>query len=138
MRAALILALTAAPAAAWEFSATPICTLTGPGVAITYDARLPEYTITVTRPDAAWDDAPVFGMTFDGARPINIQTDRHERTTDGRSITVADVGFDNVLNGLQLGTTATAYSGTTFTDIPLAGIGPAIRAFRDCPNDALS
>ncbi len=138
MRSVLILALTASSATAWEFSATPICTLSNTNVTLTYDARVPEYTITVTRPDGGWDDAAMFGMTFDGVQPINIQTDQHQRSTDGRSITVADAGFGNVLNGLEFGSTASAYSGTTVTNIPLAGIGPAIRAFRACPDAALS
>lgn len=137
MRVALILTTLACPAAAWEFTPTPICTLSDTNVTITYDARLPEYTITITRLDG-WDDAPIFGMSFDGAQPITIRTDQHQRTADGRGITVADAGFGNVLNGLQFGAAATAFTGNTSATIPLAGIGPAIRAFRKCPNDALS
>lgn len=140
MRFASILVFAASSAAAWEFSPTPICTLrneTG-NVVVTYDAQLPGYTITITRPAPGWADAPIFGMRFDGARPMTIQTDQHKRSADGRQITAADVGFENVLNGLALNTKATAFAGATQTEISLSGIGPAIRAFRRCPDANLS
>ncbi len=137
MRLALALILLASPAAAWEFSAMPICTLTNTSDAgtmtVTYDASLPEYAITITLPDGTWPQDAAFAMAFAGERPIGIQTDRHERSADGRSLTVTDEGFGNVLNGLEFNTRAYATSGDTTLGITLQGIGPAITAFRDCP-----
>ena len=140
MRFALILVFAASSATAWEFSPTPICTLrsaTG-DVVVTYDAQLPEYTITITRPAPGWDDAPIFGMRFDGSKPLTIHTDQHQRSAGGRQIIVTDTGFENVLNGLALNAIATAFTGTTQAEISLSGIGPALRAFRHCPDANLS
>lgn len=137
MRIVLAFLLLASPAAAWEFSASPICTLTNTtaegGITVTYDASLPEYTITVTLPQGRWPADPVFGMAFADARPISIQTDRHSISPDGRSVTVKDRGFGNVLNGLEFNTRAYAIMGDTTVGFGLDGIGPAISAFRDCP-----
>ena len=142
MRTALALILLASPAAAWEFSAIPTCTLTNTSdagaLSVTYDASLPEYTITITLPDAIWPEDSLFAMAFTGLMPIGIQTDRHIRSADGRSLTVTDSGFGNVLNGLELNTRAYAASGDTTVGIALEGIGPAIKAFRDCPAENLT
>ena len=142
MRLALAFTLLASPVAAWDFSPSPICTLikvTDMGeMVVTYDAALPEYTITLTLGDGKWPDASVFGMAFDGGQAIAIQTDRHILSADRRSLTVKDRGFGNVLNGLEFNTFAMGAAGDTFLAMPLAGIGPAIRAFRDCPADQLS
>ncbi len=140
MRTALALILLASPAAAWEFSAIPICTLTNTSdagaLSVTYDASLREYSITL--PDGIWPEDSLFAMAFTGLMPIGIQTDRHERSADGRSLTVTDSGFGNVLNGLELNTRAYAASGDTTVGIALEGIGPAIKAFRDCPAENLT
>lgn len=137
MRTVLAFLLLASPAAAWEFSASPICTLTDTSEAgemtVTYDPAITEYTITVTLPDGTWPDAASFGMAFANDRPISIQTDQHIISSDGRSITVKDRGFGNVLNGLEFNTRAYAMLGDTTVGIDLTGIGPAITAFRDCP-----
>lgn len=137
MRIALALILLASPAAAWEFTPTPICTLTNTSdagaIAVTYDPAITEYTITVTLPDGTWTSAQTFAMAFAGARPISIQTDRYALSSDGRSLTVKDRGFSNVLNGLEFNTRAYAVLGDTTVGIALDGIGPAIQAFRDCP-----
>ncbi len=142
MRLAFTLILLASPAAAWEFRATPICTLAETGDAgnltVTYDASLPEYTITITLPDATWPDAPAFAMGFAGDRPINIQTDRHSRSADGRSLTVKDTGFGNVLNGLEFNMRVYASSGDMTIGFDLTGITPAIRDFRNCPDANLA
>jgi hypothetical protein len=142
MRLVLAFTLLASPAAAWEFSDAPICTLTNTSdagdVTVTYDASLPEYTITITLPDGTWPEDPTFAMAFAGGMPIGIQTDSHERSADGRSLTVADSGFGNVLNGLEFNTRAYAASGDTTVGIALDGIGPAIKAFRDCPTANLA
>lgn len=137
MRTVLAFFLLASPAAAWEFSASPICTLTDTQqageVTVTYDPAITEYAVTVTLPDGRWPDAPTFGMAFANDRPISIQTDRHQLSPDGRSITVKDRGFGNVLNGLEFNARAYAIMGDTTVGFDLAGIGPAITAFRNCP-----
>lgn len=137
MRIALALALIASPAAAWEFSPSPICTLTDTGpagtITITYDAALPEYSLTITLPEGSWDDADRFAMTFSGNRPIAIQTDRHQRSPNGRSLGVRDSGFGNVLDGLEFNNRVTATAGDTTFDLVIDGIGPAMQAFRACP-----
>lgn len=136
MRIALAFLLLASPAAAWEFSASPVCTLTDTTAAgtitVTYDASLAEYAVTVTLPDA-WPEGAVFGMAFAGERPISIQTDRQHISDDGRTLTVKDRGFGNVLNGLEFNSRAYAILGDTTVGFSLAGIGDAITAFRDCP-----
>lgn len=137
MRSALALILLASPAAAWEFSASPICTLTDTSEAgemtVTYDPAITEYTITVTLPDGTWPDAQTFGMAFASDRPINIQTDRFTLSDDRKSLTVTDRGFGNVLNGLEFNSRAYAVLGETTVGVALDGIGPAIAAFRNCP-----
>jgi hypothetical protein len=142
MRLTIALLFFASPAAAWEFSAAPICTLTQTSdtaqITVTYDAVLPEYQITITLTDGVWPDNPAFGMAFAGDLPINIQTSRHQISPDGRSLTVTDSGFGNVLDGLQYNSRAYAISGDTTVTVPLDGIADAITAFRACPDLALT
>jgi hypothetical protein len=137
MRTALAFILLATPAAAWEFSPRPICTLSDTSdageITVTYDAEITEYTITVTLPDGTWPDAPTFAMAFEGERPISIQTDRFTLSNVGRSLTVKDRGFGNVLNGLEFNSRAYAVLGDTTVGFSLDGITPAITAFRACP-----
>jgi len=142
MRTALAFLLLASPAAAWEFSVSPICTLTDTSeageITVTYDPAITEYTVTVTLPEGQWPSDPTFGMAFANDRPISIQTDQHSISPDGRSITVKDRGFGNVLNGLEFNKRAYAVLGDTTVGIDLTGIGPAITAFRNCPADNLA
>ena len=137
MRIVFAFLLLASPAAAWEFSASPICTLTDTsdsgGITVTYDPAITEYTVTVTLPNGRWSEAQTFGMAFANDRPISIQTDLHSISPDGRSVTVKDRGFGNVLNGLEFNTRAYAVLGDTTVGFDLDGIGPAITAFRNCP-----
>lgn len=136
MRFIICLSLLASPTAAWEFTPTPICTLTHSeahvDVTVTYDPALPEYTITLTTPEP-WPDAPQFGLTFIGPRGLAIGTDRHVLSDDQRSLTVADTGFGNVLDGLQFNDTATASSADTSVTFDLSDAATAVEAFRDCP-----
>ncbi|KPP89591.1 MAG: Hemagglutinin esterase [Rhodobacteraceae bacterium HLUCCA08] len=130
------------PALAWEFSPEPICTLSqaaGTGqVTVTFDPALPEYGIAITLAEGAWDQAPVFAIVFEGARPLTISTDRHVLSDEGMTLTVRDRGFGNVLNGLQFNTRAIARSGATSVTIPLVGASPEVQAFRECPAPATS
>ncbi len=100
---------------------------------VTYDPAITEYSISVTLPNGTWPGDPTFGMAFAGERPISIQTDRFTISDDGRSLTVTDRGFGNVLNGLEYNTRAYAILGDMTVAFSLDGIDPAISAFRACP-----
>lgn len=144
MRLALALTCLAAPASGWEFSPDPVCTLARSApegaVVVTYDPAIPEYAIALTLPDGmTWPEAPGFAIAFHGGpRPFAIQTDRHSLSEGGRTLTVRDVGFGNVLLGLDTATTARAVSGESALDVPLAGIAAPLAAFEACPEPALS
>ncbi len=133
--------LVAQPAAGWEFSPTPVCTLSHEGAAalrITRDPSRPEpYELQITRPEA-WAGAPAFAMRFDGARGMTIATDRHRLSEDLRTLSVTDRGFGNVLDGLEFNHTATALGGADAVMFDLEGAAEAVRAFRECPAAPLS
>jgi hypothetical protein len=129
------LAMTA-PAGAWEFTPQPVCTLSHETdrarVVVTHDPSLSEpYAIAVTGA-APWPDVPVFSMRFDGPRGLTISTDRQNLSDGGRTLSVTDTGFGNVLNGLEFNDTATALAGDIAVPFPLAGAAPEVRAFRAC------
>ena len=136
-RALIFLLLTATPALAWEFTPGEVCELrhseTAAEVLITYDAAVPEYAIAVTL-NGAWAPGPVFAIRFDGPRGLTISTDRHVISDGGRTLTVTDRGFGNVLNGIEFNQTATALLGDQGVVVTLDGAGPAVRAFRACAN----
>ncbi len=142
MRLALAFLLLASPAAAWEFSPSPICTLSHSteiaDLRVTYDARLPEYGMTLTRRDTPWSPGPVFAIRFDGPRGLTISTDRHGLNDGGQSLTVADSGFGNVLNGLEFNDTATALLADQSVTIPLTGAAPEVQKFRACTEAPLA
>jgi len=138
---ALILAATPAaalPAAAWEFRAGPVCEMThaepAAQVRVTFDPAIGLYAIAITL-DRPWPSAPVFAIRFDPNGPA-ISTGRHVLSDDGRTLTVTDSGFGNVLDGLQFNRTATAFVGAMSVTIPLDGpapAAPAVAQFRACP-----
>jgi hypothetical protein len=136
MRLALALLVLATPLHAWEFSPLPVCTLSHAAaeasVRVTYDpAQAEPYAIAITLP-APWPEAPGFGIRYEGARPLAIGTDRHRRSADGRTLTVADTGFGNVLDGLEFNARATAVAGDRAVPFDLAGAAGPVRAFRAC------
>lgn len=137
MRLVLIsLLLASSPAAAWEFSPTPVCTLSHAtpeaDLRVTYDPRQEQpYAIAISR-QQPWQDATTFSMRFDGPRGLTITTDRQRLSDDGRTLTVTDRGFGNVLNGLEFNTTATALFGDTEVPFPLDGAAGEVQAFRAC------
>lgn len=137
MRLAIALSLLTSPALAWEFSASPICTLTqvtdDGTLTVTYDASLPEYAISITLTDDSWPATLDFAMAFAGGSALSIGTNRHIISDDDRTLTVKDRGFGNVLDGLEFNTRAYAIAGDFTVGFDLDGIGPAITAFRDCP-----
>lgn len=140
MRLATVLCCLALPAYAWEFTAAPVCTLTHEtpeaSVTVTWDPRRAEpYAIAVTR-TAPWTGFPVFAMRFDGPRGNTIMTDRHATGDDGRTVTVTDRGFGNVLDGLEFNETATAVLGDQSVPFPLDDAAEPVRAFRACAEAA--
>mgnify|MGYP007100953042 FL=1 len=137
MRLALLLTLLPVPTLAWQFSSVPVCTLAhedeGATWVVTYDAsRDQPYAIAITLAADAWPEAPVFGIVFAGPRGLSIGTDRHVRSDAGRTLTVSDTGFGNVLDGLEFNGTATAVAGETAVMVPLDGAAPQVQAFRAC------
>ena len=136
----IALVVCATPAAGWEFSPRPVCTLTHSSdsgvITVTYDAALPEYTLTITKIGGDWPADTTFGMRFDGTNPIAIGTDRH--VMNGTTLTVADTGFGNVLNGLQFNDTVTATAGGATVAFDLADAADPVAAFRLCPAPATS
>ena len=127
------LLLLAAPAHAWEFAPTPVCTLThsegASEVAVTYDHGAQLYAFEVTSADG-WPAAPAFSIRFDGARPNVISTTRH--STDANTLTVTDSGFGNVLDGLEFNSTATAFTQTAAVTVSLEGAAAPVQQFRAC------
>ncbi|MEM6940191.1 MAG: hypothetical protein AAF943_16565 [Pseudomonadota bacterium] len=125
----------AGPASAWEFTPGLPCLLTHESgdvvVELTFDPTLPRYTISVTTSDP-WPRAPRFGMQFLGPRGLSIGTTRHQFSDGGRTLSVADSGFGNVLNGLQFNERAVATNGERSVSFSLEGAAPEVAAFREC------
>ena len=135
-RVLALFCLLATPAGAWEFRVDPVCTLshemTAGSVTVTYDPRLPvPYAISVTRAEP-WPEGAVFGIAFGGVRDLTISTTRHVRGDGGRTLTVTDRGFGNVLDGLEFSARAVAFVGDATLSVPLAGAAPEVAAFRAC------
>lgn len=139
MRSAVLLALAiclAPPALAWEAGVEGrLCTLEHSGAAadvrLTYDPAGPEYTIALSRAEP-WPEAAIFAMQFEGPRGLTIQTTRHRLSADGRTVSVADRGFGNVLDGLEFNAVARGMLGDSDVEISLDGAAPAVAAFRAC------
>jgi hypothetical protein len=132
----IALLLLATPAQAWDFTPVPVCTIAEDtadlSIRVTYDPSQPEpYAISLTRPDP-WPVTDSFALRFDGPAALSIGTGRHRLSSDGRTLTVRDTGFGNVLDGLALNRTATALAGETQIPFDLAGARPAVEAFRAC------
>lgn len=135
-RLALIFALLATPASAWEFRAEPLCTLQHATdmarIAVTYDPSARVYAIDLTLDDGQWIADPAFHIAFLGGRSLTIGTGRHQLSEDGRTLTVRDRGFGNVLDGLEYNSGARAWSGARTILADLDGAADAVRAFRRC------
>ncbi len=130
------LLLIAGPAQAWQAGLVDgLCTLDHSGeeaeVRLTYDPSLPEYTIAI-RLAEPWPEAGIFAMRFDGPRGNTISTARHVLSGDGRTLSVSDRGFGNVLDGLEFNTGALAAAGERAVPIDLDGAAPEVAAFRAC------
>ncbi|MGJ8602805.1 MAG: excinuclease ABC subunit B [Marivita sp.] len=127
------------PAAAWDFSLQPICTLSHRGqemdVTVTFDPALAEYALHLTRP-GGWPEAPVFSLRFEGAAGQTISTSRHVITLN--TLTVRDSGFGNVLDGLAFNSRAVAVLGALNVGVDLEGATAEVAAFRECPSDQIA
>ncbi|MGR3635119.1 MAG: hypothetical protein ACU0BK_04250 [Shimia sp.] len=136
------LLLLTSPAAAWEATVDTICTLTHETdtahVHLTYDPTKPLYTLAITRKGAPWPDDPWFAMRFVGPNEITISTDKHVLSDNGQTLSVADSGFSNVLDGLQFNAMALAGTQSDGEAIDLEGAAPEVQAFRDCTSAQIS
>ena len=136
LRLALPLLCAAGPAWAWQAGVEgAICTLEHSGaeaqVRLTYDPAQPLYSIAIRRA-APWPEAAVFAIRFVGPRGLTISTGAHVLSDDGRTLTVTDRGFGNVLNGLEFNAAALAMAGDAVVALDLAGAAPEVAAFRAC------
>lgn len=136
MRLILILTLLPLPAFGWEASYEGrLCVLShveqGAEVRLTYDPNGPLYSIALTK-GAPWPQADLFGITFNGPAGLTISTNRQTLSNGGRTLTVTDTGFGNVLNGLELNATAVAFTGDAALPLSLEGAAPEVAKFRTC------
>ena len=131
--ALLTSACIATPALAWEFTPTPICTLThteaSANVELAYDHSTALYTISITAPQG-WPSDPAFSIRFDGPQASTISTTLHQ--IGGDTISVSDSGFGNVLDGLEFNNSATAFTDTTSATVSLDGAAGPVARFRVC------
>lgn len=131
----LLLLVSALPVQAWEFFPGTPCRLTHEtsevSVELTYDPTVPVYSISLTQP-IAFAPAHIFSMQFQGRAPIGISTGQHQISNAGRTLTVVDSGFGNVLNGLQFNDRVTATLDDQNITIPLTGAYDPVAAFREC------
>jgi hypothetical protein len=132
-------ALLPLPAAAWEFSPDPMCTLTHQTgeaeIAITFDDSLPEYALFITLRTGEWPNADGFQMVFTGTRGLTIGTTSQTLSQDRATLTVRDSGFGNVLDGLEFNSFMAAAAGEVIITAPLTDAAPPVQQFRACPSD---
>lgn len=138
MRWIFALILTASPVSAWEFTPGQPCLLNHAqsdiAVELTHDPTQPLFSITLTKAQP-WPVADVFSLRFEGPAGLTISTNRHQLGNDGRSLTVTDRGFGNVLMGLSFNQTAVALIGDQAVSFSLEGAAPPTEAFRECSVD---
>ena len=134
IRLTLLLMCLPTWAAAWEFSPDPLCTLSHQSqtaeVVITHDPSVPVYRMRVSLVGDRWADSQTFGIAFRGGRSLTIGTDRH--LIDNDTLSVADSGFGNVLDGLEYNLVAIAFTKSQSLQLSLDGAAPEVRKFRDC------
>jgi len=135
MRMILLAFCLATPATAWEFTPGRVCFLAqnkdGLDVVLSHDPAQPLFTISLTR-ETAWPEGDVFAIRFSGASPFTITTNRHTLSNGGRTLTVADTGFTNVLAGMRFNDIAYAVIGDEQVPFSLSGAGAGVPPFADC------
>ncbi len=134
--ASLVFLTSSVCAHAWQFGVDEgLCTLDHTGaeavVQLTFDPSLPEYTISIQVSDT-WPEGAVFAMRFEGPQGNMISTGRHVLSEDGRTLSVSDRGFGNVLNGLEFNAFALAATGDRVVTLDLSGAAEEVAAFRAC------
>ena len=138
MRCLVLFLLFPIPALAWEFAPDPICTLfhqsPSAQITVTFDPEPSQYQLAITLDARNWDPAPSFGMSFEGGQALTIGTDR--QLIEGNTLSVADSGFGNVLNGLQFNQKVTAFTPDLAVVFSLAGAAEPVKQFRACTNPA--
>jgi hypothetical protein len=139
MRTLFALIVLTGPVHAWKFTPTPVCTITHTEgratLTVTYDPSRPEpYALDLTA-GTPLPPGPVFALDFGG---FAISTNRHAFSDDATRLTVTDRGFGNVLSGLAAGSGVRALIGDAVVPFPTDDAAPAVAAFRDCPEAALS
>ena len=134
-------AILAAPAEAWTFVETEVCTLTHvedtTEVTVVFDPAAKRYTITITTV-TEWADSPTFRLRFDGPTPLTIGTDQHTLSTDRRSLSVSDTGFGNVLAGIGLNQHMTALNGDQAVTVSTTDAADPVADFTACPSPRTS
>ena len=135
MRTVLFCLALSSPAQAWEFTPGLPCVLRfeteAAKITLTHDPTQPLNTLSV-RQSAPFAASDTFAMRFEGADGLTITTNRHSLSRDGRTLSVSDTGFGNVLNGLQFNRTAWAILGDQAIAFPLEGAAEPVAAFRLC------
>ncbi len=135
MRILTALALLANPAAAWDFTPLPICTVAQSdqpvAVTMTFDPATALYALTLTK-DTPWPNAPTFSIQFIGPQSLTISTGQHLLSNGNRTLSVSDRGFGNVINGLQFNTAAIAIIGGETHAFSLTGAAIPVEQFRNC------
>lgn len=135
IRAAIISLALTSPATAWEFTAGQPCILTHQtqevAVKLIYDPTKPLYMISLKQA-VPFTRSTTFSIFFLGDLPSAINTNNHRLSVDGKTLTVTDSGFGNVLDGLQYNDKAVATMGDLSLEIPLTDAAGPVAAFRDC------
>ena len=138
MRIFAVLLLFPLQVQAWEaYTEGPVCVLAHDTethrTQVTHDPRRAKpYEIDLILDGAMWKPADVFSIHFEGPARLTISTTRHTLSRDQSTITAADTGFGNVLDGLEFNHTANAFLGDQALLINLTGAAPEVRRFRDC------
>lgn len=138
MRLLTALLLLPLQAHAWEaYTDGPVCVLSNDTAThrteVTHDPRRAKaYAMDITLTNSTWEAADSFAIRFDGPARLTITTNRHTFNGDQSTLSVADTGFGNVLDGLEFNHTANALLGDQTLVINLTGAAPEVRRFRDC------
>jgi len=135
LRAALIIAgLIGSPSLAWDFTTSPICTVTDRGsdtaLKLAFDG---EFCVLHLSHLEGWQNDEVFAIRFAPNGPF-IQTTRHQ--IDDQTLSVSDAGFVNVLKSLQDNQVGQVLLGETVRNIDLSGAYPPVENFKNCKSGA--
>ena len=91
------------------------------------------YVIEVKRTHARRTAAEIFSIRYEGPEHLTTSTGRYELTENGTSLSVADKGIGNVLNGLEFNHVADAVLGVRVLIILLPARRRKQRDFETVP-----